>query len=128
MIKGIGVDLLDLSRIEDLYTRYQDRFVKHLLTTQEIDQFIKSDRKVHYLATRFSGKEAISKALGLGLRSPMTLHSTSIINDSIGKPELFFDSGLSKFLSESKVVRIHVTFSHESSNIISFAIAETQLS
>ena len=74
MIFGIGLDLLNMTRVERLFDRYGDRFVEHVLTDEESLQFRAARRKIHYLATRFSGKEAIAKALGTGLRSPVTLH------------------------------------------------------
>ena len=124
MIFGIGVDVLDITRIEKLLARYESRFIDHLLTALEKEQYADTNRGVHYLATRFSGKEAISKALGTGLRKPMTLHAVSILNDLVGKPELVFDKTLDKFLRSREVNRIHISFSHEGSLLTSFAVAE----
>ncbi|MFZ9963426.1 MAG: holo-ACP synthase [Burkholderiales bacterium] len=124
MIFGIGVDVLDITRIEKLLAKYESRFIDHLLTALEKEQYADTNRGVHYLATRFSGKEAISKALGTGLRKPMTLHAVSILNDLVGKPELVFDKTLDKFLRSREVNRIHISFSHEGSLLTSFAVAE----
>ena len=124
MIFGIGVDVLDITRIEKLLARYESRFIDHLLTALEKEQYADTNRGVHYLATRFSGKEAISKALGTGLRKPMTLHAVSILNDLVGKPELVFDKTLDKFLRSREVNRIHISFSHEGSLLTSFAVVE----
>ena len=124
MIYGIGVDVLDITRVEKLLAKYESRFIDHLLTASEKEQYVETNRGPHYLATRFSGKEAISKALGTGLRKPMTLHSVSILNDRVGKPELVFDEALDKFLRSRKVNRIHISFSHEGSFLTSFAVAE----
>ena len=62
MIFGIGLDLLNMTRVERLFDRYGDRFVEHVLTDEENLQFRAARRQIHYLATRFSGKEAIAKA------------------------------------------------------------------
>jgi holo-[acyl-carrier protein] synthase len=124
MIYGIGVDVLDITRVEKLLAKYESRFIDHLLTASEKEQYVETNRRHHYLATRFSGKEAISKALGTGLRKPMTLHSVSILNDRVGKPELVFDEALDKFLRSHEVNRIHISFSHEGSLLTSFAVAE----
>jgi holo-[acyl-carrier protein] synthase len=124
MIFGIGVDVLDITRIEKLLAKYESRFIDHLLTASEKEQYAETNRGVHYLATRFSGKEAISKALGTGLREPMTLHAVSILSDLVGKPELVFDKTLDKFLRSREVNRIHISFSHEGSLLTSFAVAE----
>jgi holo-[acyl-carrier protein] synthase len=124
MIYGIGVDVLDITRIDNLLAKYESRFIDHLLTAAEKEQYVQTNRAAHYLAIRFSGKEAISKALGTGLRKPMTLHSVSILNDRVGKPELVFDVALDKFLRLREVNRIHISFSHEGSLLTSFAVAE----
>ncbi len=124
MIYGIGVDVLDITRVEKLLAKYESRFIDHLLTASEKEQYVESNRRHHYLDTRFSGKEAISKALGTGLRKTMTLHSVSILNDRVGKPELVFDEALDKFLRSHEVNRIHISFSHEGSLLTSFAVAE----
>ena len=124
MIFGIGLDLLDMARVERLFDKYGDRFVDHVLTAEENQQYQGARRKIHYLATRFSGKEAISKALGTGLRAPVTLHSISIISNEIGKPDLFFDLKLKQYLNENHVGSVFVSFSHEGSLLSAYAIAE----
>ena len=125
MIAGVGVDLLDINRVSTLYDRYDARFVTHLLTDHERVEFESTARKVHYLATRFSGKEAISKALGTGLRAPMTLHAVSILNDNVGKPYLVYSEDLSLLMQDRAIQRIHLSFSHENHMLLSHAIAES---
>jgi len=125
MIAGVGVDLLDINRVSTLYDRYDKRFVTHLLTDHERVEFESTARKVHYLATRFSGKEAISKALGTGLRAPMTLHAVSILNDNVGKPYLVYSEDLSLLMQDRAIQRIHLSFSHENHMLLSHAIAES---
>ena len=125
MIFGIGLDLLNMTRVERLFDRYGDRFVEHVLTDEESIQFRTARRKIHYLATRFSGKEAIAKALGTGLRSPVTLHSISIISSEIGKPDLFFDIKLKQYLDDNRIGPIFVSFSHEGDMLSAYAIAES---
>ena len=125
MIAGVGVDLLDINRVSTLYDRYDTRFVTHLLTDRERVEFESTARKVHYLAARFSGKEAISKALGTGLRAPMTLHAVSILNDNVGKPYLEYSNDLSLLMEDRGIQRIHLSFSHENHMLLAHAIAES---
>ena len=98
MIAGIGTDIVLIDRIQGLHDRYGERFVRRVLGPDERLEFERrrqrgtsdgrtgGDRAVRYLAKRFAGKEAFSKALGLGLRGPMTLLSLQILNDARGKP------------------------------------------
>ena len=90
MVFGIGTDLCDIRRIGATLARRGDRFAERVLGPQELQVFhdrrAKLDaRGVRFLATRFSAKEAFSKAIGLGLRMPMTWRGCEILNLPSGK-------------------------------------------
>src|SRR5690606_41867049 len=109
-VYGIGTDIVLLPRIESLYARYGERFARRVLGPDELAEFERrrgrgaadgvagTDRAVRYLAKRFAGKEAFSKALGLGLRGPMTLLSLQILNDRRGKPYAVGRKALAPYL------------------------------
>ncbi len=82
-----------------------------------------TDRAVRYLAKRFAGKEAFSKALGLGLRGPMTLLSLQILNDSRGKPYPVARKALAPYLDELDLTA-HVSLSDEKASALAFVILE----
>ncbi|MDB6001058.1 MAG: holo-ACP synthase, partial [Rhizobacter sp.] len=93
MIFGIGTDICDIRRIEATLARRGDRFASKVLGPHEIQVFhARRDkvavRGIRYLATRFSAKEAFSKAIGLGLRMPMTWRACEIVKAPSGKPEI----------------------------------------
>ena len=67
MIRGLGIDLVENSRIKKIYDSYGYRFVKRILDNNEIKEFNISENKISFLAKRFASKEALSKSLGLGL-------------------------------------------------------------
>lgn len=120
MIFGLGTDLLNINRIEKLYQKYKDTFVKRILSNEEIQEFnIKPEnKKINYLAKRFSGKEAFSKALGLGIGRGINFNDISILNNSLGKPEIFCNKKsvafLEKFLKNSiKNINNFISFSDE---------------
>ena len=75
MIAGIGIDLVDRTRIDRLLKKYGDQFIGRVLNAEEREQFAHSTRKSWFVANRFAAKEAIAKALGTGLRFPATLLS-----------------------------------------------------
>ena len=95
MIKGIGLDLVELDRIEKMMTR-SEKFKTRILTEQELKIFepLSPSRKVEFLAGRFAAKEAYSKANGTGLGKGCELHQIEILKDNVGKPILFFDGQL----------------------------------
>jgi holo-[acyl-carrier protein] synthase len=87
MIKGIGIDIIELSRIQEILNR-QKRFVDRVLTTNERLKFeeLSAARKVEFLAGRFAAKEAYSKANGTGIGEDLSFLDIEIGNDHTGKP------------------------------------------
>ena len=131
MIYGIGTDLVLVRRVEDLLARYGDRFARRILGPDEMVEFHRrAGRGSHgqgysarYLAKRFAAKEAFSKALGLGLRGPMTLLSLQVLNDRRGKPVPVPRKALAGYLRERDLVA-HVSLSDETDSVIAFVIIE----
>lgn len=89
MIKGIGIDLIELDRIERAMTRNK-RFIERILTTREIKALEKlqtNRRKIEFVAGRFAAKEAFAKATGSGIGKLSFQHIEVLAND-LGAPEL----------------------------------------
>ena len=89
MIFGIGTDIIQISRIEAALARNGERFAERILGSDEMIKFRQryakvEARGVRYLATRFAAKEAFSKALGLGMRMPMTWRAMQTLNAPSG--------------------------------------------
>ena len=77
MVSGIGTDIIRINRIAAALARHGDRFAQKILGPQEMEKYLRRKAKVEarglrFLATRFAAKEAFSKAIGLGMRMPMT--------------------------------------------------------
>lgn len=132
MIIGIGTDLVRLARIETLLQRWGERFARRVLGPDELAEFRRRRGKeghgegyaTRYLAKRFAGKEAFSKALGIGLRGPMTLLSLQILNDRRGRPIAVARKALAPLLAERGLVA-HVSLSDESDAVLAFVILES---
>ena len=132
MIYGIGTDICDIRRIEATLGRRGDRFAERVLGPAELQVFharrARVDaRGVRFLATRFSAKEAFSKAIGLGIRSPMTWRACQILNEPSGKPVLRLSGELAEWFAARGLVG-HVTVSDESDYAASFVVVERSLS
>lgn len=95
MIKGIGLDLVELDRIETMMKR-SEKFMERILTEKERAIFttLSHARQVEFLAGRFSAKEAYSKANGTGIGRGCELQQIEILKDALGKPVLYFDGEL----------------------------------
>ena len=128
MIYGIGTDICDIIRIRSSLERYGERFAQKILTEQELGVWrARSERSpergVTYLATRFSAKEAFSKAVGLGMRMPMTWRNCEVANLPSGQPTIVLH-GEMKTWFESKGLVAHITMSDEIEYACSFCVVE----
>ena len=85
MIYGIGIDVVEPSRIARLVEKYGERFARRVLTSLEWPGYVRTIRPVLYLANRFASKEAFSKAMGTGFRYPVTLQCISVVQNAAGK-------------------------------------------
>ena len=129
MIYGIGTDLCDIRRIRASLGRRGDRFAEKVLGPNEIAVFHARRARVEargigYLATRFSAKEAFSKAIGLGMHMPMTWRACEILNAPSGKPEIRLHGVLAEWFAARGLVA-HVTVTDEQDYASSFVIVET---
>ena len=126
MIYGIGTDIVQISRVEAALARNGDRFAEKILGPQELEKFharrARSEvRGLRFLATRFSAKEAFSKAIGLGMRMPMTWRSAQMLNDTSGKPVIVCSGALAEFMQQNKLTA-QVTISDEADYGVAFVI------
>lgn len=130
MIYGIGTDVCDIRRIRSTFERRGERFAGKVLGPHEIEVFRERYAKVPargiaYLATRFSAKEAFSKAIGLGMRMPMTWRSCEILNAPSGKPEIHLSGELATWFAERRL-RAHVSVTDETDYATTFVVVETE--
>jgi holo-[acyl-carrier-protein] synthase len=128
MIYGIGTDICDIRRIRASLERHGERFAAKVLADGEFRVWQARsarwpERGVRYLATRFSAKEAFSKAIGLGLRLPMTWKHCEIANAPSGKPELVLHGALKEWCATRRL-QAHITLSDESDYATSFCVVE----
>ncbi len=129
VIVGIGTDICDVRRMRATLARRGERFAERVLGDQELAVFrarrARAEvRGVAYLATRFSAKEAFSKAIGLGIRMPMTWRGCEILNEASGKPYVRLNGVLADWFA-ARGWRAHVTVTDESDYAASFVVVET---
>lgn len=130
MIFGIGTDICDIRRIEATFARRGERFAEKVLGPRELAVFHArrgriAARGLRYLATRFSAKEAFSKAIGLGIRMPMTWRGCEILNQPGGKPVIALNGALADWFAERHLTA-HVTVTDESDYAAAFVVVETR--
>jgi holo-[acyl-carrier protein] synthase len=126
MIYGIGTDIVQISRVEAALARSGPRFAEKILGPQELEKYharrARSEvRGLRFLATRFSAKEAFSKAIGLGMRMPMTWRSAQMLNAPSGKPIIVCNGALDEFMRMHRLTA-QVTISDEADYGVAFVI------
>ena len=127
-IYGIGTDVVQVSRVAAVMTRTKGRFAEKVLGPDELRIYharnARSEvRGLAFLATRFSAKEAFSKAIGLGMRWPMTWRALQTLNEPSGKPMIAASGELAQWL-EQRGITAKITVSDERDYAVSFVIAE----
>ena len=128
MIYGIGTDICDVRRIAATWSRRGERFATRVLGPHEIEVFrfrltkVES-RGISYLATRFSAKEAFSKAVGMGMRMPMTWRDCEVVKAPSGKPEIRLHGALAAWF-DARQLRAHVSITDETDYAASFVVIE----
>ena len=128
MIFGIGTDICDVRRITATLARRGDRFAERVLGPHEIEVFRArrarvEARGISYLATRFSAKEAFSKAIGMGMRLPMTWRDCEVVKAASGKPQIRLHGELAVWF-EARRLRAFVTITDETDYAASFVVVE----
>lgn len=128
MIYGIGTDVCDIRRMAATVARRGERFAERVLGPAEMQVYharhARADKRgLAFLATRFSAKEAFSKAIGLGIRMPMTWRSCEILNEPSGKPYIRLSGELAAWF-EARRLTAHVTVTDETDYAASFVVVE----
>ena len=129
MIYGIGTDICDIRRIRASLDKHGERFAAKVLSEGEMATWRARsarwpERGVRYLATRFSAKEAFSKAIGLGMRMPMTWRLCEVAKLPSGQPFVVLHGPLKDWF-EARGLRAHITVTDESEYAASFCVVET---
>ncbi|WP_062350850.1 holo-ACP synthase [Bacillus kwashiorkori] len=115
MIIGIGMDIVELQRMEEKLAR-NPRLSEKILTENEYAVFknLSFKRQVEFLAGRFAAKEAYAKAVGTGIGAQISLQDIEVATDELGKP----------FIKEPQSEGVHLTITHSSQNALAQVIIE----
>ena len=124
MIVGIGTDIAEIIRVEEVLGRLGDAFAKRILDDYEMTCFLQSNRSVSYLAKRFAIKEAAAKALGTGIGRGISWHHIHTRNNEVGAPELWFTDGALERFNGLGGRSCHVSVSDEKHYATAFVVLE----
>ena len=119
-ILGIGTDIVEIKRVKKIYNKYGDNFARKILSNDEFKKYKFSNKKISFLAKRFAAKEAIGKAIGIGIRNGVILRYLSINNDGLGRPFVKIENHKKFNLTEKQ--KIHISLSDERKYAIANAL------
>lgn len=127
-IAGIGMDLVNMARIDRAWQRHPERFPLKILGEDELRVFKARaardrGRGVRYLATRFAAKEAFSKAVGLGMRAPMWWTRMQTLNLKGGRPTVVLSGELAQWYA-TRFGAAHVSLTDESEYGAAYVVVE----
>ena len=123
MIKGIGIDIVQVKRIENILNKWGDKLLNRIYTDQEKKYCQKKDEKYIHLAARFAAKEALVKMLGTGMKQ-IKWSDIEIINDERGKPKIKLYGNADKEAEKQNINNIHISISHEKEYAVAQVIGE----
>lgn len=120
MIIGIGTDIIEIDRVE-MAIKNNKNFIKKVFTEKEIEMFNKRNMRSEVIAGNFAAKEAISKALGTGIRG-FSLIDMEILRDDFGKPVAYLNKVMENIIKRK--YKLNISISHNKTSAIAFAILE----
>ena len=124
MIYGIGTDIVAVGRIEAALSRFGDRFAERILAPAEMEDFKASVNRARFLAKRFAAKEAFAKALGTGMRHPVTWQNICVVHDELGRPGFGLEPELTRSLAQRNIRGRHLSISDEAEMVVAFSVLE----
>lgn len=111
MLKGIGLDIVDVSRIKKAAEKWEKSFLQKVFTQAELKYCLEKKSSYQSLAARFAAKEAAVKALGVGFQG-VSWQDMEVTNDDLGKPSLVLRGKALEIAERQGVSQIYLTLSH----------------
>jgi holo-[acyl-carrier protein] synthase len=124
MIYGIGVDLVNIKRVERVMERWGDRFVGRVFTSEEREFCFKRAYPASAFALRFAAKEAFSKALGFGMRRGIRWRDIEIFHHPGGQPYFKLHGRSSDICRGEKITSYHLSLSDEGEYGVAMVVLE----
>jgi holo-[acyl-carrier protein] synthase len=121
-VVGIGTDIIEISRIDNMVINVRDRLALRVLTPIEYEKYQTLSNPVHYLAKRWAGKEAASKALGTGIANGISFQHFEIKTLTSGQPQLVLTSRAEELALALGAKSWHISLSDEALYATAFVV------
>lgn len=123
MIQNIGVDIVDISRVENLLKRWPDKFVSRFFTEEEVNYCRSSPRSTHHLAARLAAKEAVYKAMGVRGPTGIAWKDVEVVATKKSPPFVRLHNRAERLARRLGIYRIFLSLSHSKSSAVAVAVA-----
>jgi holo-[acyl-carrier protein] synthase len=121
MVRGIGIDIIEIARIRQSIERLGEHFTDKVFTSRELAYSSAKQNKFQHLAARFAAKEAVGKALSTGWSGEFRWKDVEVMNDPSGQPRITLSGKLHEMLSGSS---IYLSISHSDSHVVAMVVIE----
>src|SRR5437899_9111431 len=125
MILGIGIDIIEVHRIQASYEKFGERFLNRILHPNEIAYCLSHKAPGPFLAARFAAKEAISKAFGTGIGAQLAWQDIEVVRRESGEPYVVLHGNGQKLLAERGGRVVLISLSHTQAHASAVAILES---
>jgi len=125
MILGVGIDIIEVARIEGSYSRFGDRFLDRILHKNEIQYCLSHRAPGPFLAARFAAKEAISKAFGTGIGAQLSWQDMEVVRKPSGVPFVVLHGKGKELLAARHASALSISLSHTPNYAAAVAILES---
>jgi holo-[acyl-carrier protein] synthase len=125
MILGVGIDIIEVARIQASYEKFGERFLKRILHPNEIAYCLSHKAPGPFLAARFAAKEAISKAFGTGIGAELGWQDMEVVRRESGEPYVVLHGDGSKLLDQRGGRVVLISLSHTQQHAAAVAILES---
>ena len=125
MILGVGIDIIEVSRIQASYERFGERFLKRILHPNEIAYCLSHKAPAPFLAARFAAKEAISKAFGTGIGAELGWQDMEVGRKPSGEPFVILHEAGQKLLESRGARIVLISLSHTQAHAAAVAVLES---
>ena len=124
MILGVGIDIIEVARIQASHERFGERFLSRILHPNEISYCLSYKEPAPFLAARFAAKEAISKAFGTGIGAQLGWHDMEVGRKASGEPFVILHEAGQKLLRERGARAVLISLSHTQTYATAVAILD----
>jgi holo-[acyl-carrier protein] synthase len=124
MILGIGIDIIEVARIQSSHERFGERFLKRILHPNEIGYCLSHKTPAPFLAARFAAKEAISKAFGTGIGAQLGWQDLEVGRKDSGEPFVILHGAAVELLKKRGARIVLISLTHTQNHAAAVAILE----